>query len=392
MNSTSRPIFESTELFHTGDQGYLTGRIPVLTRAANGALLAAWEARPGDANGLAGDWEDIDVLFRRSEDDGATWTPIAKLADGGVLPAHNTNLIVDAEGTIHLLFFINYAYAFHSTSNDHGRTFSAPKEITAVFREFHSEYLWNVIAAGPGHGVVTRAGRIVVPVWLSNGGKHHRPSVAAAIYSDDCGRTWHRGGIVPPKLPNMSETAAVELEDGSVLFNVRSEDRAHRRAFSRSSDGGQSWSQPALDRQLKEPICMGNLLRLNFADPSLETRGRIIFCNPDNDVYTGKFGPSWNGNKDRTNLTLKMSFDDCGTWPVSRVIDAGIAGYCDLAHNGNETIYVLYEKGGVNDSMWVNRSISFVRLNIAWLMEHQKDAHRGMIVEDIPSSRVPASV
>jgi sialidase-1 len=366
MKTFTQPVFESRDLFHTGEKGYLTNRIPVLTRTANGTLLAAWEARFGDA----GDWGDIDILMRRSEDGGDTWEPARKLADGGVLPAHNTNLIVDAEGTVHLLFFINYAYAFHATSKDHGRTFSQPKDITAVFREFHSEYLWNVIAAGPGHGVVLRNGRIVIPVWLSNGGRHHRPSVATSIYSDDCGRTWQAGGIIPPKLPNMSETTGVELEDGSVLFNIRSEDRAHRRALARSADGGKTWAAPTLDRVLKEPICMGNMLRLNFSDPVSGNPGRVIFCNPDNDIYTGKFGPSWNGNKDRTQLTLKMSFDDCATWPVSRVIDPGIAGYCDLAHDGAETIYVLYEKGGVDNSMWVNRSMTFTRLNVAWLTEN----------------------
>ncbi len=365
--SLEAPVFETIDLFRAGENGYLTGRIPVLTRTHDGILLAAWEARRGDANGNAGDWNDIDVIMRRSEDGGYTWEPSSVLADGGILPAHNTNLVVDAEGTVHLVFFINYAYAFHAISKDGGRTFGQPRDITGVFREFHADYLWNVIAAGPGHGVVTRKGRIILPVWLSNGGRHHRPSVTTAIYSDDCGRTWQRSEIIPPKLANMNETTGIELEDGSILFNIRSEDRAHRRAVSRSPDGAKNWSPPSLDNALKEPICMGNLLRLNFPDPETDAPGRVIFCNPDNETYSGKYGPSWNSNKDRTNLTLKMSFDDCRTWPVSRVIDAGIAGYCDLAYDGGGTIFVLYEKGGVNNSMWQNRSITLVRLNTAWL-------------------------
>ncbi|WP_052362406.1 sialidase family protein [Geminisphaera colitermitum] len=369
-STTTAPVFESIDLFRAGENGWLTGRIPVLARAADGTLLAAWEARRGDENGNAGDWGDIDIVMRRSEDGGTTWTPASVLADGGILPAHNTNLVVDAEGTVHLVFFINYAYAFHALSKDSGRTFSAPRDITSVFREFHTDYLWNVIAAGPGHGIVTRNGRLILPVWLSNGGKHHRPSVVAAIYSDDRGRTWQRSEIVPPKLSNMSETAGVELEDGSILFNIRSEDRAHRRAVSRSPDGAKNWSLPTLDNALKEPVCMGNLLRLNFPEPESGKPGRVLFCNPDSDTYSGKHGPSWNCNKDRVNLTLRISFDDCATWPMSRVLDAGIAGYCDLAHDGTDTIYLLYEKGGVNDSMWVNQSITFARLNVAWLAAH----------------------
>ncbi|MDR1282701.1 MAG: glycoside hydrolase [Opitutaceae bacterium] len=362
-----RPFFESVDLFHAGEMGYASGRIPALTHVRDGVLLAAWEARRGGADGFPGDWVDIDIMMRRSEDGGATWSPVTPLADGGILPAHNTNLVVDAEGTVHLVFFINYAHAFHAISRDCGRTFGTPRDITPVFQEFQEDYLWNVIAAGPGHGLVTRAGRILLPVWLSNGGKKHRPSVVSSIYSDDCGRSWRRGEIIPPKLSNMSETTGVELENGEILFNIRSEDRACRRALSRSMDGATNWSQPALDKVLREPVCMGNMLRLDFADHRTGDPGRVLFCNPDNETWSGKYGPSWDGNKDRLNLTLRMSFDDCATWPVSRVVDAGIAGYCDLAHDGHENIYILYEKGGVDNSMWINRSVAFVRLNTAWL-------------------------
>jgi sialidase-1 len=359
------PLFETIDLFEAGQGGYITGRVPVMTSFGNGVVLAAWEARRGDAAGYAGDWDDNDILMRRSEDGGKTWGPSSVLGDGGVLPAHNTNFLIDAEGTLHVFFFVNYQHAFHCVSRDQGRTFSAPQAITSVFEEFHRDYLWNVIAAGPGHGIVTRKGRMIVPVWLSNGGRKHRPSVLSSIYSDDLGKTWQRGEIVPPKLVNMNETTGIELEDGTILFNIRSEDRAFRRALSRSPDGAKEWSQPVHDNALKEPICMGNLLRYNFADG--KEPGRVLFCNPDNDVYTGKYGPSWDGNKDRVNLTLKMSLDDGATWPISRVIDPGIAGYCDLAREADGTIYVIYERGGVNDSMWKNRYVTFVRTNLAWL-------------------------
>lgn len=360
MTSSSLPDFERIDLFEAGQNGYVTYRIPVIACTQQNTLLALCEARKE-----WGDWADIDILLRRSTDGGKTWSPPRILADGGVLPAHNANLLIDSQGIIHFLFFINYEHAFHCTSTDDGQTFGSPQNITNVFTPFQKDYLWNVIAGGPGHGIVTRTGRLIVPVWLSNGGALHRPSVVSSITSDDNGRTWQRGEILPALLPNMNETAGVELEDGSILFNIRSEDRAHRRALCTSPDGSTQWTKPVLAPELKEPICMANLLRLNFADGS--NPGRIVFTNPDNDYYSGKFGESWNENKDRVNLTIKLSRDDGKTWPVQRVIEPGISSYSDIAQDSTGAIYVLYERDGVNNSMWVSRYVSLAKLSLGWI-------------------------
>lgn len=363
MTSTSSPsTFHRQDLFEGGTGGYRTCRIPVLTATPGGSLLAICEARKD-----WGDWSDIDILMRRSADGGKTWSESQIIADGGPLPTHNANLAVDALGRIHVFYIINYQSVFQATSTDDGVTFGAPRQITPTFQEFQSDYLFNIIGVGPGHGLVLRNGRIVLPVWLSNGGRRHRPSIVTSIVSDDHGGSWQRGELVPPLLPNMSETTAVELEDGSVLFNIRSEDRAHRRAICRSPDGATNWSKPVFDDALKEPVCMGQLLRLNFASPG--TPGRVLFCNPDNDVYTGNFGQSWDNNKDRVNLTVKLSEDDCATWPVSRTLDPGISSYCDLAVLPDGTICVLYEREGFDNSMWVTRYVSLARFDLSWLRE-----------------------
>src|SRR5205085_9288086 len=115
------------------------------------------------------------------------------------------------------------------------------EEMTGTFEKFHPEYDWKVVATGPAHGIQRRGGRLIVRVWLSTGtgGHAHRPSVTAVIYSDDSGRTWQRGDIAVPNteewiFPN--ETVAVELADGRVMLNVRSQSHAHRRLVTVSPD------------------------------------------------------------------------------------------------------------------------------------------------------------
>ena len=287
------------------------------------------------------------------------------MADAGELPAQNATAIVDREGTIHFLNCVNYARAFYRRSTDDGLTFSDPVEITSAFEPFKNRFLWNVFATGPGHGIQLRNGRLIVPVWISNGGKRHRPSACSVIYSDDLGKTWKAGDLVPFDYVNMSETVAVELENGSVMLNIRNEDRDHRRAISISKDGARKWSAPKLHPELKEPVCMANIIRYNFRTD--DKPGRILFSNPDNLMYSGKFGPSYDKNRDRVNLTIKLSYDDGKTWPVSRVLEPGISAYSDLAIGNDGSILCLYERGGVNDVMWDTRYVTLGRFNLEWL-------------------------
>jgi len=65
---------------------------------------------------------------------------------------------------------------------------------------FRPEYAWRVLATGPGHGIQTISGRLIIPVWLAlgTGGNGHHPSVNSVIYSDDHGATWRRGALAVP--------------------------------------------------------------------------------------------------------------------------------------------------------------------------------------------------
>src|SRR5205085_3494114 len=133
-------------------------------------------------------------------------------------------LIADGAGSVHLLFCVESMRCFYSRSTDDGRTWAAPREITAAFDAFRLEYAWKVLATGPGHGIQLKSGRLVVPVWLSlgTGNNGHGDSVSATIYSDDGGKNWKPGEIAVPnagEFTSPNECCVAELPDGTVLMN-----------------------------------------------------------------------------------------------------------------------------------------------------------------------------
>jgi sialidase-1 len=255
---------------------------------------------------------------------------------------------------------------FYQRSEDDGLTWSAPNEITQAFEAFQPRYPWAVLATGPDHGIQLRTGRLVVPVWLSTGtgGNAHRPSVTATVYSDDHGRTWKAGDIAVPcteEWINPNESVAVELLDGGVLLNVRSESKAHRRLVTVSPDGATRWSPPRFDDALLEPICMAGLVRYRHGDTNL-----ILFSNPHNlEREKGKAEPG--KSRDRKNLSMKVSRDEGKTWPVNKTIEPGPSMYSDIAVTPAGTILCFYGRGARPG--FAGNALTLARFNLAWLTD-----------------------
>lgn len=343
-----------TDLFTAGEQGYTTYRIPGIL-AHGKSILAYAEAR---RDGF-GDWADIDIVLRRSTDGGKTWEPMTVLADSGTETVNNPVALPGAKpNEVHFLYCVNYARAYHRRSLDGGKTFSAPVEITSAFEALRPKYNWNVIAAGPGHGIRLRNGRLLVAVWLSTGGRRHRPSRVSTLFSDDNGATWKTGELLPDTLPNPSETYAVQRKDGSVLLNIRNEDPRHRRAWSVSADGAAGWSTPVFHDQLKEPVCMASLIR--------HPRGGLLFSNPDNEEAE-YVDAARTINRDRKNLTIQWSGDDGVSWTAKRALEPGLSGYSDLTALPDGTIFCLYERGGLERNIFRTSRLTVARLSLDWV-------------------------
>ncbi|MBE7495441.1 MAG: exo-alpha-sialidase [Verrucomicrobiaceae bacterium] len=375
----AEPFLEKQDLFQVGDDpAYNIYHIPGIVVTAKGIVLAWCEARQG-----GGDWSDIRILLRRSTDDGKTWSkpqsiadvpgpkqknPFAlrlKNVDTTQVTYNNPVLIADRDGTVHMLFCLEYERAFYQRSEDDGLSWSKPVEITATFGAFRKDYAWKVLATGPNHSIQLKTGRLIVPVWLSTGegGNAHRPSVTATIYSDDQGKTWKSGDIAVPctdEWINPNETVAVELNDGRVMLNVRSESKAHRRLITTSPDGATNWSTPKFDDALLEPICMAGIVRYDHGGKSL-----ILFSNPHN-LEGGREGkPEPGKSRARKNVSVKISRDEGQTWPVNKLLEDGPSMYSDIAVTHSGTILCFYGRG--TKPGFAGSGLTLARFNLEWL-------------------------
>ncbi|MBM3855247.1 MAG: exo-alpha-sialidase [Verrucomicrobia bacterium] len=266
---------------------------------------------------------------------------------------------------------------FHLRSTDDGVTWSKPVEITAAFEPFRRDWPWRVLATGPGHGIELQSGRLVVPVWIATAqDSPHGNGVGATIFSDDRGATWHRGDIAVPnddRTPGPSETIATELSDGRVLLLARTHAAPNRKVAVFSPDGASRWTPPAFVESLLEPVCMSGLVTI--PDAQGRPSARVLHSNPDNLELAARAAKPGE-RRDRKNLTVKLSSDHAGTWPVSRVLEPGPSAYSDLAVLPDGTLLCFYESGRPGATRpnstrtdWPYARLVLARFNLEWLKE-----------------------
>jgi sialidase-1 len=333
---------DSQVVFRSGADGYHTYRIPGLVLSKQGALLAFCEGRKSSGS----DAGDIDLLLKRSVDGGKTWSKQQLVyEEGGDAPVTigNPCPVVDQQtGTIWLPFCRDNDRVFMTHSVDDGITWTEPVEITSDVKRDD----WGWYATGPGHGIQIQrgrhAGRLVIPCdyRLKDTPRVGEFRHSHVIFSDDHGKSWQLGGSTGNF---MNECEVVERADGSLLLCMRNYLGKNRRAFSVSTDGGASWSEPKLHDDVFCPTCQASIHRISL-DPNVV-------------LYAGPGGPN------RSNLTIRLSRDEGATWPVSRVLFEGPAAYSELAVLDSGDIVCLFE-GGEKGSY---ETIRLARFRLEWL-------------------------
>ena len=333
-------MFREVELFTSGSGGYHTYRIPAMVTTASGTLLAFCEGRRDDPD----DFGKIDILLRRSTDAGATWDEQRLVHGEGEETIGNPSPVVDlVTGTVWLAFCRNQDRVFLTRSEDDGLTWSCPEEITT--RGAKAPH-WHWYATGPGHGIQLTTGRLLIPCDHRVAPRPQAPySCSHALYSDDHGRTWRHGEALGY---GSNECQAVETGDGRVCMTTRNP-VAGGRTEAWSTDGGHTWSDLAVRHDLPDPVCQASILR--FTDAAGGGRNRILFSNA--------------ASASRDHMTVRLSYDECRTWEVSRCLYPGPSAYSDLAVAADRTICCLYERG-VEE---YRESIRLARFDLEWLTD-----------------------
>ena len=362
--SADEDVVLRKDIFSRKTDGYHTYRIPTMVVTAKGTILVFVEGRKTHRR----DHGDVDLLMKRSEDGGRTWSKQVLIHEEGgdaLIRVGNPCPIVEKDGkTVHLLFTRNGPGCFFSTrSTDDGSSWEpftkvsddpkAPEYQKDNFLRGFGESPVGV-GAGPVHGIHTSKGRLIAPSYAGFKVNGEGRGGSCVIYSDDKGKTWKAGGVIPwvPEFRH-GECTIVERSDGSLLMNMRTSEPGKYsfgyRLTSVSKDHGMTWSKPVVDKNLPCPACQASMIRLNEKE--------ILFLNPAVN-HNGGFS-IWS----RKNLTLRVSQDDGRSWPESRVLNEGLAGYSDLAIAKNGNILCLFENG-TRDYC---EKITFVELKRSWL-------------------------
>ncbi len=348
----SPPPFR-TEVYVSRTEGYFAFRVPSLLVTTKGTLLAFAEGRKKSLADLGNN----DMVLKRSTDAGKTWDPLQIIYDEGESAIGIPTSIVDRDtGRVWLVFGRDAKQVMVMHSDDDGLNWSKPVDITAQVTRPE----WKFYAVGPGIGVQLEhgkhRGRLVIPAYHRLTEDKGSSPYAHVFYSDDHGKTWHVGGTLGPE---SCECQVAETANGGLIINARNhwwrsgmkQEWAGKRIVARSSDGGQTWSTPTLDAALIEPMCHASLLRYSW--PGAGTKSRLLFANP-------AATPTANWGGPRYRLTVRLSYDDGRTWPVSRLVEPGTAAYSALARLPDGQIGVLYESGGY-------RHLTFTAFELNWL-------------------------
>lgn len=331
----------SSDIFISGEEGYHTFRIPSVVATGTGTILAFCEGRKKGRS----DSGDIDIVLKRSADAGATWSDLQVVYDDKDNTCGNPCTVVDEDtGTIFLLSTWNHGSdneakissgkskdlrrVFVQSSRDDGLTWSDPDEITTSVKLPG----WTWYATGPGTGIQLRIGknkgRLMIPCdhKVTNEKLEYHSHV---IYSDDHGSSWQLGGGVEN---GTNECHVIERADGTLLLNIRRarEVKEPYRMTATSADGGMTWSNYSLDRQLTDPRCQSSFIRYTFSNAA--TKPIVLHCNPANE-------------SERKQMTIRASDDDAKSWMYSKVLDEGNCAYSSMAVTPDGKIAVIFEAG-----------------------------------------------
>ena len=323
-------------------EGVACYRIPALVTATNGDLIAAIDERVPSCGDLK--WSnDINIAIRCSEDNGVTWSDIEIIIDFPLgKSASDPSMIVD-KVTDEIFLFYNFMdlekekdiYYLHvMKSNDHGKTWSEPVDITSQITkpEWHKDFKFIT----SGRGIQTSKGKLLHCMVNLKNGLH-------LFASDDHGKTWY---LLDTEIKDGNESKVIELTDGSWMVNSRINQGGMRYSHI-STDEGETWKTKE-EPTLADPGCNASIIRYTSIEDGFK-KNRLLFSNA-------------NDKEKRKNMTIKLSYDEGMTWTEGKTIYTGVSAYSSLTILKNGEVGLFFEKDDHTENV-------FVRMSLDWLTD-----------------------
>lgn len=342
--TTSQSLNAESVVFSRGEGGYYCIKIPSILITSKGSLLAFGEARLFSC----GDYTQTDLVYKRSTDNGQTWSSMKILYRGNSTSSNDDFTRVGNVAPVQLKtserilipFCKNNLIPMLTLSDDDGVTFSDPQVIPNVTKPD-----WKWIGFGPPAGLLLQSNRILIPSYYTTLPRDDGLfSTGYVMLNDHDGQLdkWYLGGEFKHELYFPNEAQAVELlpQSNSIFINSRTLETRRIGAF--SNDGGISFHSVKLLHPLIQPIsgCEGSTI--------YDVNSRKLF-------YTGINTKSFV----RSNLTLWTSDNLGERWKFVKTIFPGPSAYSALTIMTDQSIGLLYEWANKTRNIFEPDYISF---------------------------------
>ena len=254
----------------------------------------------------------------------------------------------------------NTNYLWMSYSDDDGKTWSAPKDITYGIRKDWMHFL----GTGPGTGIALHSGphkgRLVIPVYTTNNVSYLSGSQSSrVIYSDDHGETWQAGEAVNDNRPvgnqtihsstmnnpgaQNTESTVVQLNNGDLKLFMRG--LTGDLQVATSKDGGATW-----EKDVKRYSDVKDVYVQMSAIHTVQDGKEYI-------VLSNAGGPGrYNGLVHLARVEANGEL----TWLKHNPIQSGKFAYNSLQDLGNGEFGLLYEHADANQNEY---TLSYKKFN-----------------------------
>ena len=325
-------------LYRPGDYGSTNWRIPTICCLSDGTLLAVCDKRKYNEADLP---EDIDIVIRRSVDNGRTWSEPRTIAQGtGRKHGFGDAALVECQNGDVVCVYVGGNGLFASSqedpirsyvrrSSDKGVTWSEPEDITfqlwgdqatrPACRSYRASFF------GSGNGLrLTRgehAGRIMFAAAMVR--RNSNVADNFVVYSDDNGLTWK---VSQRAYEGGDEAKLMELVDGRVLISVR---QSGARGYNYSTNGGLAWGTQGRWECMKTNACNGDMLRLAATDRG-DSCNILLHSIPN--------------SMERRDVSIFVSYDEGQTWQDPVLLFDGPSVYSSMTLLKNGSVGVFLEE------------------------------------------------